>query len=154
MLNLEKYYFQEAIREAESAFKEGEVPVGCVIVKDGEIIAKGHNRVESLNDPTAHAEIIAIGSAGEKLKNWRLTGCTMYVTLEPCLMCTGALILSRIDKVVYLVEDQKFGTFESQLQIYDLFKFNHKFEVQKYEDPELQEKVRSLMQSFFKSLRK
>uniref|UniRef100_A0A7V3ZZ88 tRNA-specific adenosine deaminase n=1 Tax=candidate division WOR-3 bacterium TaxID=2052148 RepID=A0A7V3ZZ88_UNCW3 len=154
MINSEKYYFEEAIREAEKAFKEGEVPVGCVIVKDGEIIAKGHNRVENLNDPTAHAEIIAIGSAGDKLKNWRLTGCTMYVTLEPCLMCTGALILSRIDKVVYLIEDPKFGAFESQLRVNELFKFNHRFEVQRFEDQELQDKAKKLIQAFFKSLRK
>lgn len=154
MLDFHKIYFEEAIREAEKAYKLGEVPVGCVIVHNNEIIAKGHNMVESLKDPTAHAEIIAIGAAANSLKNWRLTDCTMYVTLEPCLMCTGALIFSRIDKVFYLLEDPKFGSFESKIQLQELLKFNHIFYAEKYENEELREKVKNLMQSFFRSLRK
>lgn len=153
MLLDDKYYVEEALKEAEQAFKEGEIPVGCVIVHDGKIIAKGHNRTEALKDPTAHAEIIAIGSAASFLNNWRLTGCTLYVTLEPCLMCTGAMIFSRISEAVYLLEDPKFGCFESKLQIENLLKFNHDFVVRKYNDPNLRERAKNLMQSFFRSLR-
>jgi tRNA(adenine34) deaminase len=149
----ERIFFHEALKEAHEAFKEGEVPVGCVITCEDKIIARGHNRTESLNDPTAHAEIIAIGAAGTYLNNWRLTGCKMYVTLEPCLMCTGALILSRIDEVVYLLEDPKFGAIESKLNLENLMVFNHKFKVRKFQDEELKEEARKLLKAFFQKLR-
>ena len=89
-------YMRMALREAEKAFDEGEIPIGCVIVKDGAVIGKGHNQIEMLKDATAHAEILSIGTAASALDNWRLEGCTLYVTLEPCPMCAGAILNSRV----------------------------------------------------------
>jgi len=149
----EIFYFKEALKEAYEAFKEGEVPVGSVVVYNGQIIARAHNRTEVLKDPTAHAEIIALGIAGNHLNNWRLTGCTLYTTLEPCLMCTGALILSRIDEVVYLLEDPKFGAVESKLKVEDLMKFNHTPKFRKFENEELSQEAKNLLQTFFRMLR-
>ena len=102
-------WMSHAIREAESALKEGEVPVGAVIVKDDTIIARGHNRRAALNDPTAHAEILAITSAANHLENWRLKGCTLYVTLEPCPMCAGASVNSKLDQIVFGARDADVG---------------------------------------------
>ena len=96
---MQEYYMEQALKEAEKAYKKLEVPVGAVIVKDGKIIAKGHNQKETKTDTTKHAEIIAIQKASKKLKSWRLTDCEMYVTLEPCTMCAGAIINSRIKKI-------------------------------------------------------
>lgn len=118
-----------ALVEAEQGLKEGEVPVGCVIVKDGVIIGRGHNRMEMLKDPTAHAEIIALTSASASIGNWRLNGTTVYITLEPCLMCTGALILARPARVVFGARDEKFGCLGSRYDIARDNKFNHRFEV-------------------------
>lgn len=120
---------QLALAEAEQGLKEGEVPVGCVIVKDGVIIGRGHNRMEMLKDPTAHAEIIALTSASATIGNWRLNGTTVYITLEPCLMCTGALILARPARVVFGARDEKFGCLGSRYDIARDNKFNHRFEV-------------------------
>ena len=97
------------IREAERAYDAGEVPVGCVIVKDGRCIARGYNQVETLKDATAHAEIVAIGAASSALENWRLSGATLYVTLEPCPMCAGAILNSRLSRIVYGSPDKRFG---------------------------------------------
>ena len=102
-------YMRMALREAERAFDEGEIPIGCVIVKEGDVIGRGHNQVEMLKDATAHAEILAIGTASGKLENWRLDGATLYVTLEPCPMCAGAILNSRIGRVVYGSPDTRFG---------------------------------------------
>ncbi|MCH7886646.1 MAG: nucleoside deaminase [Candidatus Marinimicrobia bacterium] len=102
-------WMSHAIREAESALEEGEVPVGAVIVKDDTIIARGHNRRAALNDPTAHAEILAITSAANHLENWRLKGCTLYVTLEPCPMCAGASVNSKLDQIVFGARDADVG---------------------------------------------
>ena len=102
-------YMRMALREAECAFDEGEIPIGCVIVKDGTVIGRGHNQVEMLKDATAHAEILSIGTASGKLENWRLDGATLYVTLEPCPMCAGAILNSRIGRVVYGSPDTRFG---------------------------------------------
>ncbi len=102
-------YMRMALREAEKAFDEGEIPIGCVIVKDGVVIGKGHNQVEMLKDATAHAEVLAIGTASSKLENWRLDGATLYVTLEPCPMCAGAILNSRVSRVVYGSPDTRFG---------------------------------------------
>ena len=101
-------FMRMALREAEKAFDEKEIPIGCVIVKDGVVIGKGHNQIEMLKDATAHAEILSIGTAASSLENWRLDGCTLYVTLEPCPMCAGAILNSRISrfqfwKIVYSV---------------------------------------------------
>lgn len=105
----DKRFMRMALREAQQAFDEKEIPIGCVIVKDGVVIGKGHNQIEMLKDATAHAEILSIGSAASKLDNWRLDGCTLYVTLEPCPMCAGAILNSRISRVVYGSPDTRFG---------------------------------------------
>ena len=96
-----------ALREARAAAAAGEVPVGCVIVHDGMVIGRGRNQVEALNDPTAHAEILAIGAASDTLRSWRLTDCTIYVTLEPCAMCAGAIVLARLPRLVYGATDPR-----------------------------------------------
>lgn len=102
-------WMEMAIREAMRAYDLGEVPIGCVIVKDGRCIGKGYNQVETLKDATAHAEIVAIGAASAAIENWRLSGATLYVTLEPCPMCAGAILNSRISRVVYGSPDRRFG---------------------------------------------
>lgn len=107
--NEDERYMRMALREAEKAFDEKEIPIGCVIVKDGVVIGKGHNQIEMLKDATAHAEILSIGTAASSLENWRLDGCTLYVTLEPCPMCAGAILNSRISRVVYGSPDTRFG---------------------------------------------
>lgn len=119
----------EALDEASRAADEGEVPVGAVIIHADRVIGRGHNRTESLRDPTAHAEVIAITAATASLGNWRLTDATVYVTLEPCLMCTGALILARIKRIVFGAHDEKFGACGS---VYDIpwdNHFHHQIEV-------------------------
>ncbi len=108
-LLLDTSFMQQALRQAELAFDAGEVPIGCVIVKDAKVIAKGYNQIEMLKDATAHAEILAIGSASSAVENWRLNDCTMYVTLEPCPMCAGAILNSRISRLVYGSKDTRFG---------------------------------------------
>ena len=102
-----------AYQEALKAFDEGEVPVGAVIEKNGRIIGRGYNKIESLSDATAHAEIIAISAASASLEDWRLDGCTLYVTLEPCLMCLGAIMQSRISAIVYGAKDSRLGSVDS-----------------------------------------
>jgi tRNA(adenine34) deaminase len=104
-----EHWLAEALREAEAAGDEGEVPVGAVVVRDGQLLGRGRNRVESLRDPTAHAEVLALGAAASAVGDWRLTGATLYVTLEPCLMCCGALLLARIDRLVYGAVDPRAG---------------------------------------------
>jgi len=102
-------WMRAALRQAEIAYDAGEVPIGCVIVKEGRVVGKGYNQVEQLRDATAHAEILAIGAASGALENWRLDDCTLYVTLEPCPMCAGAILNSRIARVVYGSSDSRFG---------------------------------------------
>ncbi|MCX6844045.1 MAG: tRNA adenosine(34) deaminase TadA [candidate division WOR-3 bacterium] len=122
-------WMRAALVEAEAAAAEGEVPVGCVVVHEGRIVGRGHNRTESLKDPTAHAEIVAIGAAATALENWRLSGATVYVTIEPCLMCTGALVLARPDCVVFGARDEKFGCLGSRYDIAADNQFNHRLKV-------------------------
>jgi tRNA(adenine34) deaminase len=105
-------FMREALKQAEKAYRHDEVPVGAVIVFDGKIIARGYNKKESSFNPTNHAEIVAIEKACRKLKNWRLTDCTMYVTLEPCMICTGAVLEARIKRVVYGAPDFRMGFLE------------------------------------------
>ena len=102
-------FMRMALRQAQIALDMKEIPIGCVIVKDGVVIGKGYNQVEQLKDATAHAEIIAIGTAASTLDNWRLDGCTLYVTLEPCPMCAGAILNSRVSRIVYGSPDSRFG---------------------------------------------
>lgn len=126
----EKYRFMfAALQEAEKAFEDGEVPVGAVIVKDDRIISRGYNQVERLKDPTAHAEMIAITSACNRLNNWRLDDCSVYVTLEPCIMCTGALLAARISELYFAAFDPKFGACGSLYNIPQENKTNHTIRV-------------------------
>ena len=118
-------FMRQAIAEAEAALSEGEMPVGCVIVKDGKIIARAHNRRENDRDPTAHAEIIALRRAAEALQGWRLTGCTLYVTLEPCPMCAGAISQARISRLVWGAADEKYGCAGSVYRICEDPAFGH-----------------------------
>jgi tRNA(adenine34) deaminase len=120
---------QGAIREALIAEEDGDVPIGCVIVHDGAIIAKAHNQREQLTDPTAHAEMIAITQAAEHLQSWRLHGCTIYVTLEPCTMCAGAVVLARIDRLVYSCRDPKTGACGSLYNVVQDERLNHRVEI-------------------------
>lgn len=139
-------YMNEALKEAKKAFKKGEVPIGCVIVKDGKIISRGYNKKESSNLATSHAEIIAINKACKKLNNWRLIDCTLYVTVEPCLMCCGAIIQSRIKKIVYGTPNEYYGAVESIESTLD--KYN--IEIDK---SILQNKCSYILQEFFKKRR-
>jgi len=118
-----------ALDEARQAADEGEVPVGCVVVRENRVIGRGHNRTEGLHDPTAHAEIIALSAASNTLGDWRLEGATVYVTLEPCLMCTGALVLARPARVVFGPRDPKFGCLGSRYDVAGDNRFNHRLEV-------------------------
>jgi tRNA(adenine34) deaminase len=122
-------FMKAALAEARRAAVEDEVPVGAVLVKDGGIIARDRNRRERLHDPTAHAEMLAITSAAAELETWRLEGCTLYVTLEPCAMCAGAVVLARIPRVVYGATDEKAGAAGSVLEVLRHPKLNHRAEV-------------------------
>jgi len=118
-----------ALREAERALEKDEVPIGCVIVHDGAIIGRGHNQVETLKDATAHAEMIAISAASAALESWRLTECTLYVTLEPCAMCAGAIVLARLGRLVYGASDPKAGACGSVLDVIHERRLNHRVDV-------------------------
>ncbi|URN96021.1 MAG: tRNA adenosine(34) deaminase TadA [Candidatus Pristimantibacillus lignocellulolyticus] len=143
-------WMQEAIAEANKAEKLGEVPIGAVIVRDGVIIGKGHNLRETLHDPTAHAEIIAIKRASEHLDAWRLLDCTLYVTLEPCPMCAGAIVQSRITRVVYGTSDHKAGCAGTLMNLLQEPRFNHETELT---SGILQAECAELLKAFFKQLR-
>ena len=146
-----EYYMGEALKEAKRAYKKLEIPVGAIIVKDGVIIAKAHNLKEMKFDATQHAEINVIKKASKKMGTWRLTGCEMYVTLEPCSMCAGALIQSRIDKLYIGTMDDKTGACGSVLDLLKDYKFNH---IVKVEKGICEEECKELLKSFFKKLRK
>ena len=121
----DEYFMRQALKLAETAFAEDEVPVGAVIVRNDKIIAKGYNQRETLNDPTAHAEMIAITSAAAAIGDWRLNDCTLYVTLEPCVMCAGAIVLARLERVVYAADDPKAGAVRSLYNILEDTRLNH-----------------------------
>jgi tRNA(adenine34) deaminase len=140
-----------ALREAERALAIDEVPVGCVIVHDGAIIGRGHNQVERLKDATAHAEMIAIGAASAALGSWRLNQSTMYVTLEPCAMCAGAIILARVGRMVYGTTDPKAGACGSVLDVIHEPRLNHRVELA---DGVLAEECGALLKTFFQAKRK
>lgn len=146
----DKKFMREAIKEAQLAFEEGEVPVGAVVVYENKIIGRGHNRTEALQDPTAHAEIIAITAAASYLKNWRLEGAKLYVTLEPCIMCAGAAILARLEEIIFALPDPKFGGCVSLYRIPKDARLNHRVNVR--QGP-FSEEVKSLMQKFFRKKR-
>jgi tRNA(adenine34) deaminase len=147
--NTKEYFMSLALKEARKAAKKGEVPVGAVIVKDGAVVARGHNQKETKKNALRHAEITAISSACRKLGGWRLFGCEMYVTLEPCPMCAGAIVNARLDKVTIGARDEKTGAFGS---LFDLlsYKVNHKPRIEFGVLSELCEKE---LKDFFLSLR-
>nr|MCR5854291.1 tRNA adenosine(34) deaminase TadA [Thermodesulfobacteriota bacterium] len=145
------FFMKEALKEAELAFKEDEVPVGAIIVSsEGEIIGRGRNQIIKLNDPTAHAEILAIKQACKNLKNYRLIGCKMYVTLEPCPMCAYALVLARIEELIFATKDEKTGACGSIYNIVQDSKLNHQIKIK---EGLLKEEAQKLLKKFFKSKR-
>ena len=146
-----EYFMKEALKEAKKAYNKLEVPVGVVIVKDDKIIARAYNQKEIKNSPIKHAEIIAIEKACKKLNNWRLNDCVMYVTLEPCPMCTGAIINSRIKKVYIGAVQEKTGACGSKVDLIEKYKSETKIDV---EFGILKDKCLNLVQEFFKELRK
>jgi tRNA(adenine34) deaminase len=143
-------YLQAAIAEAEAAERAGEVPVGAVLVHEGAILARGNNRVLRDNDPTAHAEIVALRAAGVALGNYRLEDCTLYVTLEPCAMCAGAILHARIARLVYGAPDPKAGACGSVLSVMNHPQLNHKVEVV---SGLLAEECGALLTNFFRARR-
>ena len=149
-MNMHEKYMKLALKEAQKAYDKKEIPVGAVIVKDGKVIAKAHNLKEIKNDTTKHAELIAIQKASKKLGCWRLENCEMYVTLEPCSMCAGALVQSRIRKVYIGTMDYKTGACGSVLNLLTDFKFNHNVEI---EIGILTEECEKILKDFFKELR-
>ena len=144
-------FMKEALKEAKKEYEKLEVPVGAVIVKDGKIIARGHNLKETKKDTTRHAEIIAIEKASKKLGAWRLLGCEMYVTLEPCSMCAGAMINARIKKLYIGALDEKTGAAGSVFNLFEDYKFNHNVEVEK---GIMKDECEKILKDFFKDLRK
>ena len=147
----EEKYMKEALRQAKKAEKLGEVPIGCVIVKDGKIIARGYNRRNTDKNTLAHAELQAIRKASKAVGDWRLEECTMYITLEPCQMCAGAIVQARIPRVVVGCMNPKAGCAGSILNLLQVEAFNHQSELT---TGVLEEECSQMMKSFFKELRK
>lgn len=143
-------FMNKAISCAKRAWKLGEVPIGAVIVYDGKVIGSGYNRRKTDKNTLSHAELTAIREASKKMGDWRLEGCTMYVTLEPCQMCAGALVQSRIDKVVIGCMSPKSGCAGSVINILDMKEFNHQVEIEK---GVLEEKCSTMLSDFFSELR-
>jgi len=149
-LQSDHYFMGEALRQAARAYESAEVPVGAVIVREGRIIARASNQVELLKDATAHAEMLAITQAEEAVGDWRLNGCTLYVTKEPCPMCAGAIMHVRLDRVVFGASDAKAGAAGSVLNLLQLPSLNHHCEI----TPGVREaECRSLLQTFFREQR-
>lgn len=140
-----------ALREAHASLERDEVPVGCVIVHDGLVVGRGHNQVESLQDATAHAEILAIGAASNALGSWRLNECTLYVTLEPCSMCAGAIVLARLGRLVYGATDPKAGGCGSVTDITGERRLNHRVEITR---GVLEGECGELLRDFFRKRRR
>lgn len=153
MINITKqdeHFMQLAIEQARVAEENGDVPIGAVIIHNNQVIAKAYNQREQLQDPTAHAEIIALTQAAAALENWHLNGCTMYVTLEPCPMCAGALVLARIDRLVYGCDDPKTGAVKSLYTIVQDGRLNHRLEVT---SGVLADECSQILQEFFETRR-
>jgi len=146
----DEYFMRLALREAERALGHDDVPVGAVIVHDGEVIGAGHNERELRGDPTAHAEIIALRQAAARLGSWRILDSVMYVTLEPCTMCAGAIVLSRLPRLVFAAPDPKAGAAGSVLDVLDVPQFNHR---PQYQSGLLGEESAELLRTFFASRR-
>ena len=143
-------HMRAALAEAKIAAEEGEVPVGAVVVAGGKVVASGHNRSETDNDPSAHAEIVVLREAARETGNYRLTNATLYVTLEPCAMCMGALVQARIDRLVFGAYDPKAGAAGSAIDLSDSRSFNHRFEIN---GGVLAEECGAVLKSFFESKR-
>ena len=151
MENYQNKFMSLALLEAKKAAKEDEVPIGCVIVKDNKVISKGHNKREAKNDVTSHAEIEAIRKASKKLNDWQLVDCELYVTIEPCLMCMGAIAQSHIKKVHYGSEDPKGGAVISSMKFEEIKNLNHKPEIQ---GGILKEECSQILKDYFANKRK
>lgn len=150
MITEDERFMKRALRQAERAAALGEVPIGCVIVHDGRVIGRGYNRRNTDRTTLAHAEITAIDRASRKLGDWRLEGCTMYVTLEPCQMCSGAIVQSRIDRVVIGAMNPKAGCAGSILNLLQMDEFNHQVEIT---SGVLREECSTILKDFFRDLR-
>ena len=149
-MQIDEIFMKEALKEAKKAYLKDEVPVGCVIVKDNKIIARGHNQKEKKKNAILHGEIVALTKAQKKLNDWHLNDCTLYVTLEPCLMCTGAILHTRIKRVVYGCSDPKGGAIDTIIQIKEIKNLNHSFEsISKIWEKECS----MLLKTYFKSKR-
>lgn len=142
------FFMSLAFNQAIDAWRRDEVPIGCVIVRDGEVIASAHNTVERGEDPTAHAEMLAITQAAAAIGNWRLEHCTLYVTKEPCPMCSGATLMSRLQRVVYAVPDPKMGCLGGATNLNDLARVNHRCELTA--GGVLEDECRELIRTYFK----
>ncbi len=150
MKNDDKFFMAEALKEAQKALEEDEVPIGAVAVYKNQIIGRGHNRTEALQDPTAHAEILAITAAANTLNSWRLNDVIIYSTIEPCIMCAGALVLARVKKIIFGARDEKFGGCVSVFNIVQEQRLNHRIEVV---EGVLRNEALSLMRDFFNQRR-
>ena len=147
----DEQYMRMALEEAEAAAAEGEVPIGAVVVCDGRVVARAHNRRESDADPSAHAEFLAMVAVARELGRWRLTGCTVYVTLEPCLMCAGLMVNARVDRCVYGAADPKGGAVGTLFDVSHDERLNHEFEVT---GGVLADESADLLRSFFRARRR
>lgn len=146
----DEYFIREALKEAEKAYRKGEIPVGALIVVDGRIISKAHNQKETTFDPTSHAEMLAIREAARVIGAWRLLNATLYVTKEPCIMCSGAIINARIKRLVYGCDDPKGGAVVSLYKILQDDRLNHQVEITR---GVLEEECREILRKFFQELR-
>ncbi|UCG91096.1 MAG: nucleoside deaminase [candidate division WOR-3 bacterium] len=144
------FFMKEALKEAQKAYEENEVPIGAVAVFKNQIIGRGHNQTERLQDPTAHAEMLAITAAANALNSWRLKDVAIYCTVEPCVMCAGALVLARVKRIIFAARDEKFGGCGSVLNVVNEDQLNHQIEVS---EGILKEQSISLLKSFFEKKR-
>lgn len=147
---MKEKFMKIALEEGKKAGENGEIPIGCIIVKDGKVVGKGRNRKEELKDSTAHSEILAIREASKNLGHWWLEDCDVYVTLEPCPMCAGALLNARVSKVFVAARDERMGALGTSIDLTNYKGSNHKLDV---EFGILQEESKSLLNNFFKKLR-
>jgi tRNA(adenine34) deaminase len=147
----EKQWMKEALKEAKKAFQKKEVPVGAVVVHENKVIGRGHNQIETLNDPTAHAEILAIGAASNYLNSWRLSGASIYATVEPCIMCAGAIQLARLDNLFFGASDPKKGGCGSLYNLLQDSRLNHQVRIF---SGILEKDCQILLNQFFAEIRK